>query len=108
MRLKIFATAAAALLLMGTAAAPASAQWGARWRARAVAQRRADGMRRSNAGRPNVRNMEGLPPKWVEKLRDLPPSEQERFLRNNERFRNLPPERQEQIRRNLQRWNNLT
>ena len=56
----------------------------------------------------NLRGMAGLPPRWIEKLRELPPDQQERFLRNNERFQNLPPWRQEQIRRNLQRWNNLT
>lgn len=108
MRLKLFVIAPAALLLAAFAAQPASAQWGARWRARAVAQRRANPMRRPNAGKPNARNMEGLPPRWVEKLQDMPPAEQQRFLQNNDRFRNLPPERQEQIRRNLQRWNNLT
>lgn len=105
MRLKLFAIAPAVLLLTGLGAQPASAQLGARWRARreVAAQRRGNGMRR-----PNLRGMEGLPPRWVEKLQDMPPAEQEKFLQNNERFRNLPPQRQEQIRRNLERWNNLT
>jgi hypothetical protein len=103
--------ATALLLLAGLAAQPASAQLGERWRARqearreAVAQRRAE---RDGARRPNMRAMEGLPPKWVRKLQDMPPAEQERFLQNNERFQNLPPKRQAQIRRNLERWNNLT
>lgn len=101
MRMRLFAIAAAVLLLLGFAAEPASAQMG--WRMRAAAQRRPNA-----AGKPNLRGMEGLPPKWVEKLQDMPPAEQERFLENNERFRNLPPQRQEQIRRNLARWNNLT
>ena len=52
--------------------------------------------------------MAGLPPKWVENLRDMPPEDQERFMRNNQRFQNLPPERQQQIRQNLQKWNNLS
>ncbi len=108
MRLKRLAAAPVLVLLLGLAAWPASAQYGGRWRARPVAQGRGDGMRRPNAGKPNVRSMEGLPSKWVEKLQDMPPAEQQRFLRNNERFRNLPPQRQEQIRRNLQRWNRLT
>jgi hypothetical protein len=107
-RRKLFAIPAAVLLLLSAAAWPASAQAGARWRMRAAAQRRANGAGRRNMGRPNVRGMEGLPPKWIEKLRDMPPEEQQRFLRNNERFRDLPPRRQEQIRRNLERWNNLT
>jgi hypothetical protein len=101
LRLRFFAIAPAILLVLGFAAEPASAQMG--WRMRVAAQRRANG-----AGKPNVRAMEGLPPKWVEKLQDMPPAEQERFLENNQRFRNLPPQRQEQIRRNLQRWDNLT
>ena len=33
-----------------------------------------------------ARGMEGLPPKWVENLRDMSPEEQERFMQNNERF----------------------
>jgi hypothetical protein len=105
MRLKLFAIVPAVLLLTGLAAQPASAQVGARWRARreAAAQRRADGMRKNN-----LRGMEGLPPKWVQKLQDMSPEEQEKFLQNNERFRSLPPERQAQIRRNLERWNSLT
>lgn len=107
MRLKLFAIAPAVLLLSGLAAQPAHAQRVARWRVIA-AQRRANGMARPNGRKPNVRGMEGLPPRWVEKLQDMPPAEQEKFLQNNERFRNLPPQRQEQIRRNLQRWNNLT
>lgn len=107
MRLKVFIIAPALLLLSGIAAQPARAQRGARW-GTVAAQRRANGMGRPNMGRPNVRGMEGLPPKWVQKLQDMPPEEQERFLRNNERFRNLPPQRQEQIRRNLERWNRLT
>jgi hypothetical protein len=104
-RLKLFAIVPAVLLLTGLAAQPASAQLGARWRARreAAGQRRADRMRENNP-----RGMEGLPPKWVQKLQDMPPAEQEKFLQNNERFRSLPPERQTQIRRNLERWNSLT
>src|SRR6476661_3116279 len=46
-------------------------------------------------GRPtNLRQMEALPPKFVEKLQDMSPEKQERFLQNNERFRNMSPERQ--------------
>ncbi len=58
--------------------------------------------------RPAVRSMMGLPPKWIENLRDMSPEEQERFMRNNARFQSLPPQRQEQIRRTLQRWNQMT
>ncbi|MGC2420615.1 MAG: DUF3106 domain-containing protein [Candidatus Acidiferrales bacterium] len=63
-----------------------------------------EGPRRQGAGR----GMAGLPPKWVENLRDMSPEEQERFLDNNRQFQNLPPERQAQIRNNLQKWNQLS
>lgn len=56
----------------------------------------------------NGRGLAGLPPKWVDRLRDLSPEEQERFMRNNQRFQNLPPQRQSQIRKNLQMWNRLS
>jgi len=59
-------------------------------------------------GQPNLRSMAGLPPKWVEQLRDLSPEEQQRFMQNNARFKSLPPERQAQIRQNLEKWNQLT
>ena len=57
---------------------------------------------------PNLRAMAGLPPKWVENLREMPPAEQERFLQNNRLFQNLAPERQAQVRKNLENWNQLT
>ena len=56
----------------------------------------------------NGRGLAGLPPRWVDRLRDMSPEEQERFMRNNQRFQNLPPQRQAQIRRNLQMWNRLS
>ena len=111
-------------LLMGLASQPAWAQWRGRAafpRFRAVAQRapnhpppRMPEAREPNPGaearkgQPNLRGMAGLPPKWVERLRDMPPGEQERFMRNNQQFQNLPPQRQEQIRKNLEKWNKLT
>ena len=59
-------------------------------------------------GQPNARGMMGLPPKWVERVREMPPEDQERFMRNNAHFKSLPPERQAQIRENLRRWNQLS
>jgi Protein of unknown function (DUF3106) len=53
--------------------------------------------------RPN-----NLPAGAEQRLRDMSPQEQERFLQNNQRFQNLPPERQAQIRQNLQKWNSLS
>jgi hypothetical protein len=101
-----------ALLALGLEAQSASAQNGERvrqwWAQRQAAQRQGVSREPATADRPNARAMAGLPPKWVEKLRDMPPEEQQKFLANSEQFKRLPPERQEQIRRNLERWNNLT
>jgi hypothetical protein len=110
----------AGLLLAGLAPQTASAQNGARlraWRARrqAAAVQRAQAREEhpqpnpnGAAREPNPRAMAGLPPKWVDNLRDMPPEQQERFMRNNEKFQSLPPQRQAQIRQNLQKWNNLS
>jgi hypothetical protein len=57
---------------------------------------------------PGERGMMGLPPKWIERVQDMPPEQQERFLRNNQEFQSLPPWRQQQIRQNLAKWNNLS
>jgi hypothetical protein len=59
-------------------------------------------------GKGDGRGMAGLPPKWVERLQEMSPEEQEKFMRNNAEFRHLPPERQAQIRNRLQHWNSLT
>src|SRR5579872_4615378 len=53
------------------------------------------------------RALAGLPPKWTEKLQDMSPGEQDRFMHNNERFKSLPPKQQAQIRQRLQQWNRL-
>lgn len=106
---------------LAAAARPCSAQNG---RFRAVfQQRRAAGAAQRQAQRqaekpapnggmkpaqPNLRNMAGLPPKWVENMRNMTPQEQQRFMQNDARFNNLPPQRQEQIRKNLENWNKLT
>jgi Protein of unknown function (DUF3106) len=116
-RLSIFAICAG--LLAGLAAHTVGAQNGERvraWRARrqaAAARQKARGEHAQpyahGAPRePNPRAMAGLPPKWVDNLRDMPPAEQERFMQNNEKFQSLPPERQAQIRRNLEKWNSLS
>ncbi len=83
------------------------------WRARQEARREAAAQRRANGGgaakgQPNERAMEGLPPKWVERVRDMPPEQQQQFLENNAQFKQLPPGRQQQILQNLDKWNHLT
>jgi hypothetical protein len=116
--------ALAFLLLAGIAAGPARAQQGPYWRTRAprfvyAAQKEKPNIPRrpppppkangaAAKAQPNVRAMDGLPPKWVENVREMPPDQQERFMENNERFKSLSPERQQQIRQNLQKWNSLT
>lgn len=125
MRRGTLTLALAFLLLTGLRAQSASAQTGEGWRARQarreaaqqaranrIAQRRNSEQPNANGGagkgQPNVRAMAGLPPKWLDNMRDMSPEEQERFMQNNQRFQALPPERQEQIRRNLQKWNSLS
>ena len=58
-------------------------------------------------GEPRMRR-EAMPPRWMERLREMTPEQQERFMTNNERFRMLPAERQAEIRENLRRWNSLS
>ena len=60
-----------------------------------------------NGSRPGP-NANNLPPKAIERLQELPPDRQEKFLRNNQRFQNLPPDQQARIRQRLQAWNRLT
>jgi hypothetical protein len=103
-------------MLMGLFARSVSAQDGERireWEARQEARREAAAGRHANGGggaksQPNERAMEGLPPKWVERVRDMPPEQQQQFLENNAQFRQLPPARQQQILQNLDKWNHLT
>jgi hypothetical protein len=59
-------------------------------------------------GQPNLRGMAGLPPRWIENLREMSPEEQERFLQNNRAFQNLAALRQAQVRKNLENWNKLS
>jgi predicted Fe-S protein YdhL (DUF1289 family) len=116
-----FACALALFGLLGLAAQPGFAQ-------RGVGQGRGKGQRpraenrtpggerrgpppREETNRNLQRGMRralDLPPRWMQRLQEMAPGEQERFLNNNERFRSLPPERQAQIRRRLQQWNSLS
>lgn len=57
---------------------------------------------------PGRRGGPMMPPQILEKMKDLPPQEQEEVLRNNERFQELPKERQEQLLERLRRWQALT
>jgi Protein of unknown function (DUF3106) len=87
------------------------------WQGRAAADRAADRPedrdaapaqgRRQPAGRQGL-NPNDHQPGFLEHLRELPPEEQEKVLKNNARFRQLPPQLQQRIRENLSRWNSLT
>jgi hypothetical protein len=126
-RLRHFQYGFAAVLLAGMVSLPASAQrplqgeygenrpvfreiaqQNLNKRAQARAQARANANAAAPKGQANLRGVAGLPPKWVEQIRDMSPEQQERFMQNNQRFQSLPPQRQQQIRQNLQKWNNLS
>ena len=102
------ANALAVLLLVGCVSAPALAKRGAA-QGKAKHDRsekpRIEAEKKQNRAK---RAMAGMPPRWMERLREMPPEEQERFMSNNERFQQLPLERQAQIRKRLQQWNSLT
>jgi len=110
MRLRFqFGTACAALLAFGLVCLPASGQKFAKvGQSEAPAYR--DQFPRPNGTRPgeNSGSANKLPPRAMERLREMPPDKQEKFLQNNERFRNLPPEQQARIRQRLEAWNKLT
>lgn len=102
------ANALAVLLLVGCVSAPAVARPGA---AQGQAKHDPGEKPRIEAEKKQNRDkhpMPGMPAHWIERLREMPPKEQERFMNNNERFQQLPPERQAQIRNRLQQWNSLT
>jgi len=99
------------VLLAGIVAQPASAQNGERvreWRAQRQAAREArrEGVGAAAKGQRG-RGLVGLPPTWIENLRDKSPEEQEQFMQNSRAFQNLPAWRQQQIRNNLERWRQL-
>ena len=118
-----FGVVLAASLAAGLMCGPASGE-----RLRMIAQTAAQQRRaerqlqreemRPNAPKPNANpmgprpgagpNANGLAPKAIERLQEMPPDKQEKFLQNNQRFQNLPPQQQAQIRQRLQAWNNLT
>jgi hypothetical protein len=55
-----------------------------------------------------ARQMLNLPAPWVQRLQNMTPEQQEKFLTNNARFQNMMPQQQAQIRQRLQVWNSLT
>jgi hypothetical protein len=112
-----FGVALAAFLAVGLICSPAFGQRLIPIGQTAVQQRRAQRQLKRqqqnlkpsppNAVRPGG-NPNNLPPRAIERLQDLPPDRQEKFLQNNQRFQNLPPGQQAQIRQRLGAWNRLT
>ncbi len=85
------ANALAVLLLVGCVSAPALAK-------------RVEAEKKQNRAK---RAMAGMPPRWMERLREMPPEEQERFMNNNERFQQLPLERAE-VRKREEVWRQMS
>lgn len=99
-------TALAMLALAGAGSVPGRAQ--RQRRIHPVPARRIQQRAQRRRIRPGMmRGPHPHPPGFLERLRDMPPAEQERVLENDARFHRLPGWRQEQIRANLARWNSL-
>lgn len=62
----------------------------------------------SNRGPLGRRDQHAHPPGFFQRLRELPPEDQERVMANDEHFRSLSPDQQQRIQRNLQKWNSLS
>jgi hypothetical protein len=93
------------VLLLGASVAPAQGRPGQHRQPPRDNQANKD---RNEQQQDEGRNLVGLPPKWVGRLQELSPEEQQKFLKNNQRFKSLPPDRQAQIRERLNHWNNLS
>ena len=63
---------------------------------------------RRNGMNPGANRNGNLPPRAMERLQEMPPDKQDKFLQNNERFQNLPPDQQARIRERLEAWNKLS
>jgi len=105
-----FGAVLTAFLAVALACGSAYAQTPAQQRRAARQTRRAQRQLPPNA--PNrilpEANAGNLPAKAIERLQEMSPDRQEKFLQNSRRFQNLPPEQQARIRDRLQAWNRLT
>jgi hypothetical protein len=50
----------------------------------------------------------GAPKPWIEKMRQMPPAQRERFFQNSPAFQKLPPERQNKIRQQFNQWDRMS
>lgn len=86
---------------------PAHPAFSQRPRARMRSERRAERRQKIRQAR-RMRARRAARAGFFSRLRDLPPKEQERVLKNDRRFRRLPAARRQQIRENLKQWNQLS
>jgi len=92
------------LAVLVVPALPAFAQ---RPRAETRSERRAERRQEVRQAR-RMRIRRAMRARFFARLRDLPPKEQERVLKNDRRFQQLPEARRKQIRENLKHWNQLS
>lgn len=50
----------------------------------------------------------GAPRPWLQKMRQMPPAQRERFFQNSPAFQRLAPEQQNKIRQQFNHWDRLT
>lgn len=50
----------------------------------------------------------GAPRPWLQKMRELPPAQRERFFQNSPAFQRMPPEQQNKIRQRFNQWDHMT
>jgi hypothetical protein len=50
----------------------------------------------------------GAPRPWIQKMRQLPPAQRERFFQNSPAFQRMPPEQQNKIRQRFNRRDHMT
>ena len=50
----------------------------------------------------------GAPRPWLQRMRQMPPAQRERFFQNSPAFQRLPPEQQNRIRRQFSQWDRMT
>jgi Protein of unknown function (DUF3106) len=49
----------------------------------------------------------GAPGPWIQRMRQLPPSQRERFFQNSQAFQRMPPEQQNRIRQQFSQWDRM-
>ena len=50
----------------------------------------------------------GAPRPWVDKMRQMPPAQRERFFQNSPAFQRMSPEQQNKIRQKFNQWDRMT